>query len=342
MVNARTMLSLGTAAAVAALLVGAATAYAKPEYKLEISLETAPNHVRNISTVEYADALMKRSGGKLEVKIYHGAAKFKDTDLPKALNQGAIDMGMPITSHLGKFVPNFDAPDLPIFYGRSRHEVYKVWDGEAGKKIVAEIEKKLGVKVIGPWMDLGPAQTYSISKEIKTAADMKGLKIRVPGGAGNNARYDALDASPVKIAWPDVPQALQRNTIDGLFTTYESVRSAKLWDSGVKFAYDNNQSFIQYVPCVSGKAWKAYPKDIQDLIVTVWKEKIGAIRDNAEARQKSAREDAIKNGIKATVPSKEDIDASRKRLMAKQDEIVKELKIDPDFVKLISATLAGS
>jgi TRAP-type C4-dicarboxylate transport system substrate-binding protein len=96
------------------------------------------------------------------------------------------------------------------------------------------------------------------------------------------------------------------------------------------------------VPCVSGKAWKAYPKDIQDLIVTVWKEKIGAIRDNAEARQKSAREDAIKNGIKATVPSKEDIDASRKRLMAKQDEIVKELKIDPDFVKLITATLAGS
>ena len=132
------------AAAAAVLLLGTVAAYAKPAYKLEISLETAPNHVRNISVLEIADELMKRSGGKLEVKVYHGAAKYKDTDVPKALNQGALDMGLPLTLHLGKFVHDFDAPDLPIFYGRSRQEIYKVWDGAAGKKVVAELEKKLG------------------------------------------------------------------------------------------------------------------------------------------------------------------------------------------------------
>ena len=330
------------AAAIAVLMIGTAAAYAKPAYKLEISLETAPNHVRNISVQKFADELMKRSGGKLEVKVYHGAAKYKDTDVPKALNQGALDMGLPLTLHLGKFVHDFDAPDLPIFYGRTRQEIYKVWDGAAGKKVVAEIEKKLGIKVIGPWMDLGSGQTFSISKEIDTAADLKGMKIRVPGGAGNNMRYEVLGANPVKVAWPDVPQALQRNTVDGLFTTFESVRSAKLWDSGVKFAYENNQAFQQYVPCVSGRTWKSYPKDIQNLIVTVWKEEIGAIRDLADKRQQSAKADAIKNGIKVIVPTKADLDASRAKLLAKQDDIVKELKIDPKLVKLISATLSGS
>jgi len=330
------------AAAVAALMLGTTAVNAQTAHKLEISLETAPNHVRNISVIEIADELMKRSGGKLEVKIYHGAAKYKDTDVPKALNQGALDMGMPVTLHLGKFVSDFDAPDLPIFYGRSRHDIYKVWDGPAGKKVVAELEKKLGVKVIGRWMDLGPGQTFSISKEIKTAADMKGLKIRVPGGAGNNIRYEVLGANPVKVAWPDVPQALQRSTVDGLFTTYESTRSAKLWDSGVKFAYENNQNFLQYVPCISGKAWKSYPKEIQDLIVKVWEEKIDAIRDTADTRQQSAKADAIKNGIKVDIPSKQDLDDSRQKLMAKQDDIVKELKIDPALVKLIMATLGGA
>jgi len=330
------------AAAVAALMLGATAAYAKSPYKLEISLETSPNHVRNISVIEYADALMKRSGGKLAVKIYHGAAKYKDTDLPKALNQGAVDMGLPITQHLGKFVPNFDAPDLPAFYGRTADEVHKVWDGPAGKQVNAEVEKKLGVKVIGRWMDLGPGNTYSITKEIKTAADLKDLKIRVPGGAGNNIRYEVLGASPVKIAWPDVPQALQRNTIDGLFTTFESVRSAKLWDSGVKYAYENNQNFVQYVPIVSGKSWKSYPKEIQDLIVTVWDEKIGAIRAQAASRQASAKADAIKNGIKVTVPTAEDLAASRAKLMTKQNDAVKELKINPDLVKVIMKTLGGA
>ena len=191
-------------------------------------------------------------------------------------------------------------------------------------------------------MDLGPGHTYSIGKEIQTAADMKDLKIRVPGGAGNNIRYEVLGAKPVKIAWPDVPQALQRSTVDGLFTTYESVRSAKLWDSGVKFAYQNNQNFLQYVPCISGKAWKSYPKEIQDLIIQVWEEKIDKIRDTADARQQSAKEDGIKNGIKVNVPTKEDIDASRQKLMAKQNDIVKELKIDPELVKVIVGTLGGA
>ncbi len=331
----------GLAVAVAALMLGTAAANAKT-YKLEISLETSPNHVRNISMVEIADELVKRSGGKLEVKIYHGAAKYKDTDVPKALNQGAVDMGLPLTLHLGKFVHDFDAPDLPVFYGRTREEIYKIWDGEAGKKVVAELEKKLGVKVIGRWMDLGSAQTFSIGKEFKTAADFKDLKIRVPGGAGNNMRYEVLGANPVKIAWPDVPQALQRSTVDGLFTTYESVRSAKLWDSGVKFAYENNQSFQQYVPCIAGRSWKAYPKEIQDLIVTVWNEKIDAIRDKAFERQQSAKAEGEKNGIKVNIPAKADLDASRIKLLAKQNDIVKELQIDPALVKLIMATLGGA
>jgi hypothetical protein len=50
----------------------------------------------------------------------------------------------------------------------------------------------------------------------------------------------------------------------------------------------------------------------------------------------------MKNGIKVVVPTKEDLDASRKKLLAKQDDAIKELKIDPELVKLISATLTGS
>jgi C4-dicarboxylate-binding protein DctP len=327
--------------ACAVLAFGSTGALAQAKHRLEISLETGPNHIRNIGVQEWIDDLMKRSNGAIEAKIFHGAAKFKDTDVPKALNQGALDMGYPGTWQLGKFVEDFDAPDLPIFYGRTRDEAYKVWDGPAGQQIVAKIEKKLGVKVIGKWLDLGFGQTFMTGKEVKTHVDLKNLKIRIPGGSANVARYQVLDANPVKIAWPDVPSALQRGTIDGLFTTFESTRSAKLWDSGVKYAYVNNQTFLQYLPVVSGKAWASYPKDIQDLIVSSWAEKVGGLRDRADERQSSAREDAKKNGITVNVASKEDLEATRARLMAKQDELVKELKIDPALVKAITATLAG-
>jgi C4-dicarboxylate-binding protein DctP len=332
------------AASVGALMLalGAPAAWAQAPHKLEISLETSPNHVRNISVTEIAQELEKRAGGKLEVKVYHGAAKFKDTDLPKALNQGAIDMGIPVTLHLGKYVPEFDATDLPIFYGRTRQEIYKVTDGPVGKAMEQSIEKKLEVKVIGKWMDLGHQQLYTLGKPVKVWTDMANMKIRTPGGAANIARYQVLGANPVKIAWPDVPQALQRGTIDGLMTTYESVRSAKLWDSGLKYAYENNQTFSQYVPIISGKSWAKYPKDIQDLIVKVWADKIDGIRNLAESRQKSAIEDAKKQGITIVIPSKEDLAAARAKLIAKQDELVKELNINPDLVKQMQAAMDKS
>jgi C4-dicarboxylate-binding protein DctP len=314
-------------------------AWGQAPHKLEISLETGPNHVRNIAVVQLAEALEKRANGALEVKVYHGAAKHKDTDLPKALNQGAIDMGIPVTFHLGKFVSDFDAVDLPIFYGRTREEIYKVTDGPVGKALAAKVEAKLGVKVVGKWMDLGHQQTYTISKPLNSWRDLQGLKIRTPGGAGNIQRFHVLGANPIKIAWPDVPQALQRGTMDGLMTTFESVRSAKLWDSGLKHAYVDNQSFTQYVPLISAKSWAKYPAEIQTLITTVWEEKIGGIRALAADRQKSALEDAKKQGITVVDPPRADLESARKLLLSKQDELIKELNIEPALVKQIVATL---
>lgn len=327
-----------TALSAFALTLGAGAAFAQ-QYKLEISLETGPNHIRNIGVTEWAEELYKKSNGKLDVKVFHGAAKYKDTDVPKALNQGALDMGFPGTWQLGKFVTDFDVVDLPIFFGRSQEENYAVFDGAAGKTLAEKYEKKLGVKVIGKWLDLGFQHTHSTSKPIKVHTDLKGMKIRIPGGAANIARYEALDANAIKIAWPDVPQALQRGTVDGLATTFESIRSAKLWDSGLKNSYMSQHSFSQYLPSISGKSWAKYPKDIQDLITSTWAAKIDSLRERARKRQAEALEAAKQNGVNVVAPSADDLAAARKKLMAKQDELIKELKIDPALVKQVAEVL---
>ncbi|MGE4150253.1 MAG: TRAP transporter substrate-binding protein DctP [Hyphomicrobiaceae bacterium] len=328
-----------SAAGAMALSMTAGLAVAQQKYRLEISLETGPNHLRNISIMQFAEELQKRSGGRLEVKVFHGASKYKGTNVPTALAQGALDMGLPGTWQLGKFIPDFDSADLPIFYGVKRKDVYKVWDGPVGKEIVAKLEKKLGVKVVGRWMDLGPGQNFFTKKKVATAADLKGLKVRTPGDAANGARYETLAAIAIKIAWPDVPQALQRGTIDGLFTTFESTRSAKLWDSGVRYSYENDQNFLQYIPMIGLKTWNKYPKDIQELIVKVWEEKIDSIREFGAKRQASARADCAKAGIQIIVASDADRAATRAILMKKQPELVKKLKIDPAFVAKIEKVL---
>ncbi len=117
-------------------------------------------------------------------------------------------------------------------------------------------------------------------------------------------------------------------------TTHESTFTAKLWDSGLKYSFEDYQYFGQYVPMVSLDFWNKQPKAVQDAIVASWDAIIGEQRKMAAQAQIDAREVLIKNGIKMAGPSKAEIVAARKRLMAVQNDLVKEMKIDADAVQL--------
>ena len=102
--------------------------------------------------------------------------------------------------------------------------------------INSQIEQKLRSHVLGPWLDLGFQNWYSTSKPIDTLADLKGMKIRNSGGAGQSWRVRFVGAIPNTTAWPNVPLALSQGTFDGFVSSNESLVSAKLWEAGVKYS----------------------------------------------------------------------------------------------------------
>lgn len=328
-----------SALATCAMVIGAATAWAE-DYKLDISLDTPPTHIRNESIIQFADELKDRSKGRLNVRVFHAASQYKGSNVPTALAQGALDMGAPLHQHFSKIIPEAGTTLLPLFYGASPEEIHAVWDGPAGDAMNALIEEKLRVKVVGRWFDLGYGTVFTTEKRIDKPEDMKGMKMRVPGGAANVQRYTTFGANPVSIPFSDVPQALQRGTVDGIWSTQESVRSAKLWESGISYAFEDRQAYLQYVPMISLAAWNKYPKDIQDLIVDTWEDMIQEVRGVAKERQLKAREIGAKNGVTTVDPAPGDLSRMRDKLLAGQSQVVKELGIDPDFVAMVEAELS--
>ena len=310
------------------------------EYRLDISLDTPQAHVRNEAIMKYADELNKRSKGKLEVRVFHGASKYKGANVPVALAQGALDMGAPLHQHLSKVVPEAGAVLLPMFYGATPKEIYAVWDGAVGQELNKRIESKLHVKVVGRYFDLGYGTVFTTKKELNKPEDMSGMKIRVPGGAANVQRYKVFGASPVSIPLPDVPQALQRGTVDGIWSTQETVASSKLWDSGLHYAFEDKQAYLQYVPMISKTRWDSYPADVQKLITGTWEDMVASVRAVASDVQAKARATGADHGIKTVDPDPKDLAAMRDKLMAEQDGIVKALGIDPAFIEMTQAALA--
>ncbi|SHN06892.1 TRAP transporter substrate-binding protein DctP [Roseibium suaedae] len=326
-----------TATALTVVLTSSAAMAA--DYKLTVTLDTSPQHVRNVWLKDFAKAIEDKSSGRLEIEIFEAAAKYKDSEAAAAVAQGAIDIAMPQYQLISRFVPESDFEQLPMFYGLGRDEIYAAVDGEVGQDLHKRIEDKLRVKVLGRPIDLGFGTVFSTDVELKTPADLAGLKVRVPGGPATVQRYETMGSVPVQISWPDVPQALQTGTVSSLWATQESVASAKLWDAGVKYAMEDRQAIVQYVPLINQRSFDKLPEDLQTVLLSTWDEMVDGQRDFAAERQQAARDLNAKNGIVTSDPSEEALVEMRQKLLAAQPGLVDELGIDPDFITKLSAAI---
>jgi len=112
-----------------------------------------------------------------------------------------------------------------------------------------------------------------------------------------------------------------------------------LWESGLKYSIDTQGVFYQYVPMIGKPTWDKLGSDLQKIITDTWAETVGPARDLAAARQLSARDKGIANGIANIKADDKDLAAFRAKLMKKQGDIIKKTRINADFAASAAAVL---
>jgi TRAP-type transport system periplasmic protein len=318
--------------------------YARGEdaLKLRVSLDTAPSHVRNVSVVDYLKKVEAATGGKLVAEVFHSGQLYADLNVAKALLQGQVDMAAPGAWTQTGIVSDCDFCQLPVFYGQKVEVTERASDGKPGALIVKQIETKLRVKVIGPWLDLGFQNWYTTKKPLNSADDIKGLKIRSPGGAGISWRIAFFGGVPNTTAWPNVPLALSQGTFDGFVSTNESCATAKLWEAGVRYSYQDHQYVGQYMPMVSDAFWSKLTPDLQKTMIDLWAANIATYRANAAASQERARKLMEENNVTFSDPSAETLAAARKAMQGDVASLAKSAKLSPEIVRLAEESVTGS
>ena len=330
-------------ASVAALTAPALIRVARADepLRLRCSLDTAPSHLRNVSVRDFLGKVEAASGGKIKTELFESGQLYPDLEVGKALIQGQVEMAAPGSWTITGIVSDADCFQLPALYGQPIELIHKVIDGKAGQYLNGQIQQKLRSHVLGPYLDLGFQNWYSANKPVASLADLKGMKIRNSGGAGQAWRARFLGAIPNTTAWPNVPLALSQGTFDGLVSSNESLVSAKLWDAGVKFALEDHQFIAEYIPLVSQVFWDKLAPDQQKMLTDLWAQNVPTYRANMVAAQIKARKTLEEHGIKFSDPTADQTAAERKRMVAEQDQVAKDIKVSPDMVKLIMAE-AGS
>jgi len=333
---------MSSAAAIVTAPALCMSAAAEEPLVLRCSLETVPSHGRNIAIRDYLGKIEAAAQGRIKTQLFESGQLFPDLQVGKALLQGQIDMAVPGSWSLTGIVPDADFLQLPILYGRSMDIVHRAVDGRPGRILANQIEQKLRSHVIGPWLDLGFFNWYSTSRPLNSYADLKGLKIRNNGGAGQAWRTQFMGAIPNTTPLPNVALGLSQGTFDGLITSHESVASLQLWESGIRHCLEDHQFLGEYIPIVSLAFWQKLSPDLQQIVTDLWRENISIYRANMAAAQSRARELGQAHGVKIVAPAAEELNAMRLRMMAEQDHVAKLSKISPEMVAAVLAEVPAA
>ncbi|MCR4379250.1 MAG: TRAP transporter substrate-binding protein DctP [Rhodospirillales bacterium] len=307
---------------------------------LRISTENSAEHVQTRVVQLFADRLAEKLKDSLRVELHHSARLFRDSNVVDAIGEGKVEMAVPGTWQLDRYEPNIGIFLLPMFYGREADVNYELHDGEIGQAINLKIAETLKVKVLGRWIDLGFAHLYGVKHKINRHEDISGMQIRSPGGEANGLRLEALGAIPRIIPWPDLPQALDHGTVDGVLTTHATVVSARLWERGIRYAFEDKEYFPQYVPLMSEKFWTRLSPETQQIISETWESVVDEGRLMAAEAQKEASQTLKDNGVQIVVPSSDELARWREQMISKQPGLIEKMGINPELATAVMSKLS--
>ena len=203
---------------------------ADAEKHFKVGTTTAPDGHYVLGLVEMQKKLEELSGGKMTIDIYPNSALGGESDMMDAVSNGTQDMVLSSTGPIPSFsnaTKRWSTLDLPYLF-KDREQAYKVLDGDIGKKLLEDF-KGTGVKAVGFWEN-GFREFTNNKKEVKTPADLAGMKIRTMENPVHMATYKQLGAIPTAMAWGEIFSALQQGTVDGQENPLAIILTAKVYE----------------------------------------------------------------------------------------------------------------
>ena len=219
------------AAASTALLFGAMLPAAQAQSKvlLRISTPAVPDDWHAKMWTVFKDNLDKNAPGEFDVQINLNASLFKQGTEPAAMARGNLELTSISAFDMAKLVPEFSVFTAGYIVRDPDHQ-QKVFNGPIGAELFKTVAEKMDVTPLST-VYLGTRQVnLREARNVKTPADLKGVKLRMPGSKEWLFLGEALGVTPTPLAFGEVYLGLKTGTIDGQDNPLPTVRAAKFYE----------------------------------------------------------------------------------------------------------------
>lgn len=310
--------ALLTGTIVFAALAAANTAMAQQKVTLKFANWLPPVHHWTKTAAAFSKSIEDASGGTVKIVIDKSAVAKPPGQFDLAKN-GIRDMVMHVAAYTpGRFVM-YRMAEVPFATPNAAtgSEGFHKWYVKNG---FDKVEFK-GAVLVSAFVH-GPGLLHS-KKEIKSVADIKGVKIRVGGGGVLMAR--SLGGVPVAMSATKAHESLQRGTTDAAFFPWEAVHGFKLAKL-VKYHLEipGGLYTTPFMVAMNKKRFDGLPARARQALLTAGGAR-GArlIGERWDAADKVGRQDAINAGNKIQTISPAQSKAWGKRISLISDNWIK-------------------
>lgn len=258
--------TLSLAALVAGTLMMAAPVAAQTKLKWAHVYETSePFHTESVWA---AQEIAKRTNNRYQIDVYPASQLGKETDINQGLSLGSVDMIISGSSFAARSYPPIGVTYYPFTFRDADH-LLAYTKSNVFKDLTKGYEEKSGHKIVAVTY-YGVRHTSS-NRPIKTCADMKGLKMRVPDVPAYLAMPRSCGANTAPIAFAEVYLALQNGTVEAQENPLTTIEAKKFYEVQKHIVLTGH--IVDHLNTViSGNLWKKLSPEDQKIFSDVAQE----------------------------------------------------------------------
>ncbi len=199
----------------------------------------------------------KRTNGQVKIDTFPGGTLLGPKNMMDGVIAGNADIGNLCQAYQpGRFVIS-NAVALPL----------GIPNAKVGSLVLYDLYKKYN---FGPFADVKVLTMFTTAPSnimskvpIRSLADIKGVSLRASGGAAQILK--SWGANQIGMPMSATPEALQKGTVKGLFSSVEVMKDFKFAEL-CKYVTYTNTPIYPFAVVMNMDKWNALPADVQKVL----------------------------------------------------------------------------
>lgn len=290
-------------------------------------------HPQYQGLLKFKEIVEEKTEGAIIVETYHSGQLGDDRQMIENLQLGSQEVTIPSTAPLANFVPEFNIFNFPFLLPNSE-VADQVLDGEVGSKMLKKLESS---NLVG--LSYWEEGFYNISnsvRPIKSAEDLKGIKIRTMENQVLLDVFEALGANPTPMAFGEVYTALQQGVVDAQTNPPSQIFEAGFYEVQ-DYVSQTNDFYGVWVFLMSKDFYDSLSPEQQKIVEQASIEARDYQRQLSRDMEKEYVEKLIAEGVEYNELSPEALDDMKDIIQPVLDKYAQEM--DEDFVKEFYAAI---